>query len=1380
MCSHGDNDSGVRASGRISWDKSSACCRLWRSGIRLAAAALFLSALGPGLPAQQKQSAANAPQAAATTSAPPQYNGAWAPIGPKPTSPATSGSGTSGQTSGRVTAIAVDPTDPTGNTVFAGGAQGGVWETTTGGVGVNGNPGWTPLTDGQPSLAMGSLAIAVDPSNSLDSRHRVIYAGTGEETGTGFDAYYGAGILKSLNGGITWTQTCSGTAFTNSSCPFVGPFSNGFVPGGGARIGSLGVNPGNPDQLLAAVQIFSGSDISGQAGQPGIYCTNNAGAAWTRIVPTGLTTTAMATTVVYASSTTAFAAIGRVSGDPTNGIYETQNANEPCASQTWTLVTGINSVAPQARMGRIALAIAPGNSNVIYAAIADASTDSDALLGVFASANGGASWSETNAPDFCASLCWRDLVIQVDPADATGNTVFAGGSNATDANGNPLTLIRSTNGGSTWSSFAAINQDGAVLPAGHHAVAFTSNGSVMYAGNDGGVWSSTNAALTNTAAGSQTWTGLNFDLAVTQFYAGFSIHPSTPTIAFGGTQDNGSQTYSGSTDWTNIGTCTDGGFSVVDPFVPTTTMVACSMTTAASIFRSDTSGAPETFSAATSGISTSDSLYPVPPLVPDPSNAGRYYFGTNQLYQTTNLGGNWTMISCHASNCSEAGAGDLTGGGGAALTTIAISASNPAVVYVGASDATVQMTQNASAGGTAAFTKINSGLPSRTVTKILVDPGDPSGNTAYVTFSGFAIDQSVSGGAVDLQGHIFKTTSGGAPAQNSATGWTDISCHVADCSAPLSTDLPNFPVNDLVMDLDDPNHTTLYAATDIGAYVTTNGGASWTALGTALPDVAVLSLALHEPSRTLRAATHGRSVWDYALPALALTPSFALSSLAPVSAAGDQSAPFTLTLAGRGFTASSTVLWNGSASGISISSETATSLVATVPASLLAQAGEVNVQVMDTSQSPDTTNALIFSVTGSTPALISVTPSSVMVGASNTPITITGSNFTQNAQATINNTTSGITTNAVNSAGAQMTATLSQTLLQYGAEAFIGVTNPPPGGGTASPQLLFIVNNPDPPGNNDFVNATPITTGSFTNTEDTFAATTETADPAPSCASMSGNPDGKPVWWVYTAGSAGTISINTMGSAYDTVVDVFTGSQGSLTEIPSGCSHGSGGAGQSQVQFGSVAGTTYYIMVTVYDLTQCPPAGNSVIECGGKLVFNFSGATPAGVSGSPTTASISAGGSATFTISTLAPPLSGQVTLTVSGCPPLSTCTIAASPITAGTSTTLTVTTTAVGSCRVLPGLRGPQEPPSFWLACALGLVILLAGWLCFVPRERRLAALLPVGTLLVLLAFSAGCAIGTTDVPIPGTPAASYSLVITATGNGNTTATTTVTLTVN
>jgi len=112
-----------------------------------------------------------------------------------------------------------------------------------------------------------------------------------------------------------------------------------------------------------------------------------------------------------------------------------------------------------------------------------------------------------------------------------------------------------------------------------------------------------------------------------------------------------------------------------------------------------------------------------------------------------------------------------------------------------------------------------------------------------------------------------------------------------------------------VVDPDLPN--TLYAATDIGVFATNNGGGSWSPLGSGLPLVPVLAIKLHRPSRILRAATHGRSMWDLSVPTsgLALGPSV-ISLAPPFTPAG--TAAFSLVVNGANFQATSVVRWNGS------------------------------------------------------------------------------------------------------------------------------------------------------------------------------------------------------------------------------------------------------------------------------------------------------------------------------------------------------------------------------------------------------------------------------------------------------------------------------------
>src|SRR5579872_6532525 len=128
-------------------------------------------------------------------------SGSWLPLGPAPLASDASGNGTQDyhQVAGRATAIAIDPADPTGNTVYIGGAQGGVWKSTNAGASVANSVTWTPVADDQATLSVGSIAI--QPGNSNPSQS-VILVGTGEADNSA-DSYFGLGILRSADGGIS-------------------------------------------------------------------------------------------------------------------------------------------------------------------------------------------------------------------------------------------------------------------------------------------------------------------------------------------------------------------------------------------------------------------------------------------------------------------------------------------------------------------------------------------------------------------------------------------------------------------------------------------------------------------------------------------------------------------------------------------------------------------------------------------------------------------------------------------------------------------------------------------------------------------------------------------------------------------------------------------------------------------------------------------------------------------------------------------------------------------------------------------------------------------------------------------------------------------------
>jgi hypothetical protein len=1113
----------------------------------------------------------------------------WAPIGPTPTT-----GGFFSPVTGRVMTIAVDPSDATGNTVLLGGAMGGIWRSTDAGA------TWTAVGDQNASLAMGSIAFA-------PSQPATVYAGTGEQA-LAFDTYYGAGVLRSTNHGQTWTQTCT---VAGPTCPFIGPYLDGLNPGfgflnfGGAHISYLAVNPTNPNMVLAGVQFI----VEGP--KEGVYCSDNGGSTWTNILPDE-----MSTFVGFASSTVAYAAFGNPFGSSTgapngNGIYKATGIGSTCSTIHFSRPTG-SGLPLQSSMGRIDLGIAPNDTtgNTVYASIANATTGSNTNLGVFVTTSGGSSWTQTTAPDVCKQQCWYDNVIKVDPNNK--NIAFFGGGAVVDSNGNYSWVVRTENGGTTWSSVIPnLPAGSAGLPhVDNHAMAFVklSNGKVrMYLGNDGGIWR-TDDAETSTV----TWLNLNNPpLSLTQFYPYISIHSSAPSISFGGTQDNGSQNYQGGLSWIDNQLCGDGASTAVDSVVPSTVYIGCA--TGAPVNASYQNGAIGSFSPAVNGINLSDYASFIPPLVTDPNAANTLYFGTTRIYQSIDAANTWTPISY-----------DLVyGPNGDWLNAIAVEPGNSSVVYAGSNNGLVFSATNVTAGQSccAGFVQLyENGLPARSVSAIAVDPSDPAGYTAYVAFSGFSfVGTDPFGNPInDPYGHIFKTA-------NDGTTWIDVSCSTTNCSAPAPTDLPNIPVNDLVLDPDLPG--VLYAATDLGVFMgnCSTMPCTWSTLGTGLPRVAVLSLRLHEASRTLRVATHGRGAWDINLNNFTFSGPH-ISSLSPVSVNAG-AASFTLTVNGSGLTGSS-IQWNGSTTGVTmLSGGTDTTLSATIANSLLiAGTAQVTVKLSST-----TSNALPFNVLALTPTLTSINPPSTPVQATpstNIQVALTGTNFSSSTKVLFNGAQNGITVAAATAScplPTCLTATLPAALLgPYGSTNDIAVLNMPPGGGQSKP-VSFKVAAPPPP-NDNFANAINITVLSFTDIQDSSGATTESTDLTPPCATQltvgQGNTGGHPngayntIWYKFIAPVSANLSVDTIQSSYDTVLSIWTGSVGSLANVACNDDWNPGITTTSQLpNIALTAGTTYYIMISSFG----PPDPNP-LALGGATFFHFyfSGVYPA-----PTLSSIS-------------------------------------------------------------------------------------------------------------------------------------------------------------
>ena len=874
----------------------------------------------------------------------------WTAIGPQPVDAFGLVS------SGRVTAVAVDPTN--NNVVYTGAADGGIWKTTDGGN------TWTALTDQQASLATGSIAI--DPEN-----HLTIYVGTGELNNAG-DSYYGAGILKSTDGGNTWTQ-------------IPGPFAGG--SGGGSRVGGLAVHPTNSNIVLAAVGY-------GGPNNWGVFRSSDGGNTWTNVYFNG----DQAYNVIFnpTNGNVAYASID------TDGVIVSNDGG-----QTWSPAngTGANVLPTGSSTERVALTMDPNNPSTLYAGIANTPFGGPGTLyGLYKTTDGGTNWIQlTNAPNYCGGQCWYDNVIAVAPGNS--NAVFAGGS------GWENQLYQSLDGGNTWALTGPGNNS--TIHPDLHALAFTSDGTILYIGNDGGMYSTTQIGVAVTTVTSlNAGTGPGTGLGTLQFYPGPAIHPTNTNIGFGGTQDNGSMMYSGSLTWNGGGACGDGARNLIDSANPDNVYESC---VELSVWKSTDGGSADSFNQVQNGLDPNgtDSVNWVAPFTMDPSNTQNLYFGTNFVYQTTNGAGSWTAISP-----------DFTSGTGN-LNALAVSPVRSNTVYAGANGSSgplVYVSTNALSGTGATWSNItDSFFPNRYLNVIAASPN--SSTTAYVGLSGFT-------GFGDNLGHIFMT-------KNAGSSWSDI-----------SGDLPNVPVNDISVDPDIAN--TIFVATDIGVFYTTNLGVSWGTMVTSLPRATVTGLTYQHQTQTLWAGTHGRGMWSASVGSLVPVPG--ISSISPTSAIAGAS-PFTLTVSGPAFNSSSVVQWNGS--DLSTSFVSSTQITAQVPADDLLTGGTIPVTVVNPGSS--VSNPATFTIDNPVPGLTSLSPNNAGVGGPAFTLTVKGMNF-------VNGTTvlwkgSARTTSFVSST--QVTATINASDIAKTGTYPISLSNPTPGGGT-SHTLPFTVSNPVP------------------------------------------------------------------------------------------------------------------------------------------------------------------------------------------------------------------------------------------------------------------------------------------------------------------------------
>jgi hypothetical protein len=460
--------------------------------------------------------------------------------------------------------------------------------------------------------------------------------------------------------------------------------------------------------------------------------------------------------------------------------------------------------SPSDLVGRIGLGLAPSLPSTIYAQIISGSPGYSGL-GLYRSTDGGNTWVR------------RDGAGSAYPGNFGGFGWYFGEIKVDPANPSLLYslgvgMLRSVDAGAGYANFTS----NAHVDC-HTLWIDPINSQHIYLGSDGGFF--------RTTTGSGPWSK-SVDLPISQFYGG-AVDAQNVNRLLGGTQDNGTLGTTGSpTSWTALGIGGDGFNCMVDPTSSSTVFGEWQFCCDGSGLRRSTNSG-SSFSMPT-GFAGGDRYNWCSPIAMNPLNHNLLLVGSQRVYRSTDNGVSYTVIS-----------GDLTTNPVSqlvfgTLTTLDVSPADTNRYYAGSDDGKVWRTKDRGAN----WTDITAGLPLRWVTRVTADRTNPT--TVYVMLSGFGSDEHLP--------HVYRSTDAG------------------DSWASIAGNLPDAPANDLLVDPLDP--ATLYLGTDVGVYVTRNLGASWYALGTGMPAQTVFDLSLHAGSRTLIAATHGRSQWKIDLTAM--------------------------------------------------------------------------------------------------------------------------------------------------------------------------------------------------------------------------------------------------------------------------------------------------------------------------------------------------------------------------------------------------------------------------------------------------------------------------------------------------------------------------------
>ena len=680
----------------------------------------------------------------------------------------------------RTSAVAGVPGDPM--VYYVGAASGGIWKSIDGGL------NWSSIFDSHNVQSIGAIAVAPSDPN-------IVWTGTGEVF-IRSNVSIGNGVYKSTNAGKTWEHM-------------------GLELSG--RVGRVVIHPTNPDIVLVGAL----GHCYGPQEDRGVYKTTDGGKTWKHVLFADEDTGCFEIAMDPGNPNILFAGMwpleihtyGRESGGPKGGIYKSIDGGD-----TWKHLQGRG--LPDAPIGKVGIAIANSNPNVVYALMETGYPNRGVL---WRSNNKGESWKLVSYNRILNERSHYASRILVNPGNED-EVYFAANSHSITMDGG---YTSETTG---WSGDS------------HDLWADPTDPDRFMISDDGGVKITENHG--------RTWNRVNLPIA--QMYH-VAVDNQIPYYVYGGKQDGsgykGPSTaggrYSSSSAWESTAGC-ECGFIVPDPVNPNIVWGGCYT---AGFTKVDYSTGHErtvkVWPESTYGASAGEHKYRFNwtfPITISPHDHNKIYVGSQYVHVTTDGGESWQVISPDLStNDPErmVPSGGLTkdniGVENACLVfAIAESPLEEGVVYAGTNDGLLHVTHN----GGDSWTNITKNIPDLPVWGTIsnIEPSRYDAGTCYLTVDFHQMN--------NRDPFVYKTT-------NYGHSWKSI-----------SSDIPKSVFSYCHWIHEDPvKKGLLYLGTENAIYVSFNDGKNWLPLQNNLPHAPVHHMVVQEHFNDLVIGTYGRGFW---------------------------------------------------------------------------------------------------------------------------------------------------------------------------------------------------------------------------------------------------------------------------------------------------------------------------------------------------------------------------------------------------------------------------------------------------------------------------------------------------------------------------------------